>query len=795
MWKPIILTRDSIYMQYPSSWWRETWREALVSGNGHTGVSFYGGTKEQTLMVTDGGLWYDGEANKLPDVHHALERMRSKMDQGMFKEASWELVNELKRQGYHSKLESPLPVGDLKIQIVPHGTFHDYLRVLQMDTGEVSCQWRDQDVRYRCDGFVSRADDMILYRIQASTPVICANFMADIHTVPGLEIPECYQKIAVQKHTEVTDDWILYESSNLDGRYFGMAIHIVSNGTQKSQFGRIFVESADEITVMIHPFINETSKKGLPKAKDWILSHSKSYDDLLAAHIPLHTKLYHSAELELDGYHEKSNESLLHQAFTSEQSPELMEKMWKFGRYLFISGTSENDAPFALYGIWSGNYQPIWAHNMANENTQMIYWHSFVGNLADFHRSLFRYYNSKIATFRENAQKLFGCRGIYMTAGTTPGVSEPTQVVPVIINWVGAAGWIAQHYSTYVCYRPEDENYIKSEILPYLEEVAAFYEDFIQYKQDGSIKVYPSVSPENTPQNFMPPLSEMIAHPMPTTINSTIDLAIIKEFFTNLIHISEKYDCFHERRAGWEKILRSIPPYKTNELGAIREWQDEQFEDRYDHRHLSHIYPVFPGNEVNTVDQPQEIKKYKKAVALRKIDAQTGWSMVHMAIIYARFDEGETAAQCLDNMAKSCLLPNFFTLHNDWRGMSITLDIDSAPVQLDAALGYVDAIQEMILYASKDLLKILPALPKRMNAGKVQHFCYPDGEISIDWNRSEYRLDIEMQAARAHTIRIVLPAYADSFIWGNSNIREVTSGIYEISFKQKGDIMKGQNQK
>lgn len=325
--------------------------------------------------------------------------------------------------------------------------------------------------------------------------------------------------------------------------------------------------------------------------------------------------------------------------------------------------------------------------------------------------------------------------------------------------------------------------------------MAAFYEDFIQYKQDGSIKVYPSVSPENTPQNFMPPLSELIAHPMPTTINSTIDLAIIKEFFTNLIHISEKYGCFHERRAGWEKILRSIPPYKTNELGAVREWQDEQFEDRYDHRHLSHIYPVFPGNEVNTVDQPQEIKKYKKAVALRKIDAQTGWSMAHMAIIYARFDEGETAAQCLDNMAKSCLLPNFFTLHNDWRGMSITLDIDSAPVQLDAALGYVDAIQEMILYASKDLLKILPALPKRINAGKVQHFCYPDGEISIDWNLSEYRLDIEMQAARAHTIRIVLPTYADSFIWGNSNVREVTSGIYEISFKQKGDIMKGQNQK
>ena len=151
--------------------------------------------------------------------------------------------------------------------------------------------WQDRVVRYRCDGFVSRADDMILYRIQASSPVICANFMADIHTVPGLEIPESYQKIAVQKHIEVTDDWILYESSNLDDRYFGMAIHIISNGTQKAQFGRIFVESANEITVMIRPFIKETSKRGLPKAKDWILSHSKSYDDMLASHIPLHAKL------------------------------------------------------------------------------------------------------------------------------------------------------------------------------------------------------------------------------------------------------------------------------------------------------------------------------------------------------------------------------------------------------------------------------------------------------------------------------------------------------------------------
>ncbi len=793
MLEPITITRDTLYMQHPASWWRDTWREALVSGNGHTGVSFYGGTKEQTLMITDGDLWYGGMAEKLPDVHEALKRMRDKMDKGAYQEASWEIVNELKRCGYQAELESPLPMADLKIQITPQSTFHHYLRVLQMDTGEVSCQWQEQEVWYRCDSFVSRADDIVLYRIRASKPVICANFRADIHKNPGMPVPEAYEEIEKKKQLETEKDWLYYQSVNTDNRFFGMAAKVESDGRQKAEFGRIFVEDAGEIMIAIRSFIKDETGTGMQKAKDWISGHARSYEEHLKRHIPPHQRLYKSAELEFDEYKESSNESLLHQAFVEEQPTELMEKMWKYGRYLFISGTAESANPFPLYGIWSGSYNPLWPHNMANENTQMIYWHSFVGNLAQYHRSLFRYYNSRMDTFRENAQKLFGCRGIYMTAGTTPNVSAPNQVVPVIINWTGAAGWIAQHYSAYIAYRPEEEAYIRKEILPYMEEVAAFYEDFIRYKEDGSIKLYPSVSPENTPQNFMPPLSEMIAHPMPTTINATIDLAIIKEFFTNLIEIEKKYGCHQERLEGWKKILESIPPYKTNGYGAIREWQEEEFEDRYDHRHLSHIYPVFPGNEVNSADCPQEMEKYKKAVALRKIDAQTGWSMVHMAAIYARFDEGEKAAECLDNMAKSCLLSNFFTLHNDWRGMSITLDMDPAPVQLDAALGYVNAVQEMILYASKDLLKILPALPKRLNSGKIRNFCYPDGEISLCWNRQEKMLRVKMTAARSHTIRVCLPDYVGIYRWKSGAAREIASGMYEISFTQAGEMVEGES--
>ena len=178
--------------------------------------------------------------------------------------------------------------------------------------------------------------------------------------------------------------------------------------------------------------------------------------------------------------------------------------------------------------------------------------------------------------------------GIYMTAGTTPGVCKPTQVVPVIINWVGAAGWIAEHYCNYYWYT-RDEKYLQKVLLPYLEEVAAFYEDFIEFYPDGSIHFYPSVSPENTPGNFMPPPEKQMAHPMPTTVNSTIDLAIVKEFFTNMCRLAEEKNLYQDRVAAWKKILDSIPDYQESKDGGIKEWMDSRFDERYHHRHLSHI--------------------------------------------------------------------------------------------------------------------------------------------------------------------------------------------------------------
>ncbi len=761
--EPYRVNENTLKLNYPASFWRNIWREALVSGDGTLGASFFGGSKYQTVMVNHTDLWSGGKNTTLPDVSQALAHMRAKMDQGEYQEASWELVHKLKDKGYEARMETPLPLGDLKVVIAPRGTFRQYQRLLFMDTGVAASEWLDGGSARRTEGFVSRTEHMLLYRICADKPDLDVNLWLDMHENAGEKPSDIRDYVKAHKKSWSENKDLFYIAENTDTSAYGMAARIYTDGIcQEEPENSIHITNASSIVVGLAIFVKGEAEKEIPRLQEKLDAFDGDYDRALAEHAVLHRSLYFSAELSFAGNQNRTNEELLQRAFTEESEPELVEKLWWFGRYLFISGTKRDGNPFPLYGLWAGGYRLPWPHNMANENIQMIYWHCFTGNLAELHEAVFHYYNQRMDSFRDNARKLYGCRGIWIPAGTTPGVSVPCQIVPVIINWTGAAGWLAQHYMKYAAYK-KDKTYIKKEILPYLLEVAEFYQDFITYYPDGKIKLYPSVSPENTPDNFMPPKGVQMAHPMPTTINATMDLAIVKEFFTNLEKLASTCGCCEEKFPLWRKIIDAIPPYQTNEEGAIKEWQKEDFEDNYNHRHLSHIYPVFPGTEINRVDNQNELEGYKKAVALRKIDAQTGWSMAHMAAIYARFEEGEKAMECLDNMARACLLPNFFTLHNDFRGMGITLDMDPAPVQLDAIMGYVNGVQEMLFYAEQDLIKLLPALPKKLSCGEVKRFRYAYGSVDMRWDIEKANFQAKISAAAEHNVRIKLPEIFEDY--------------------------------
>ncbi|WP_309119302.1 glycoside hydrolase N-terminal domain-containing protein [Paenibacillus sp.] len=754
-----------MHLKYPASWWRNLWREALPSGNGTIGASVYGAVQEETVVINHADLWHWGRKDELPDVRFHLAETRRLMDEKRFLEASWLLANALKERGYKTTLASRFPHSAIRLLMPCAQPFRKYERSLRMDTGEVEVGWNDGETRYTRTLFVSRADDCLAYAIQADAPSsVSGDIALRLHPSDRWqnepEFQELERSVTVRTETGEGGAYVFYGARNDDGTDFGAVLRLIPEGGRIAEGPEsLRFEGAERVLALVKTFVScEDREREWSRLKAELSGVSLGYEELLARHVRLHGPLFRSAALELADSDDdtRSNEQLLLEAYDGEAPTALAQKLWAFGRYLFISGVGPKDQPFGLYGLWGGDYRLVWCHNMANENVQMMYWHAHVGGLGGLTESLYRYYLNLMEDFRANARKLYGCGGIYIPAGSTPGIGVPNQIVPVIMNWTGAAAWLSSHFYKHYAFTG-DERFLKETAWPFMKEAAAFYEDFLVEGENGYYKMYPSVSPENTPSNFMPQDGKALAHPMPTAVNATMDFALLKELLTSLLEAGRVVGCGAEELEKWRRMLERIPPYLVNEDGAVREWMDETFDDRYDHRHLSHLYPVFPGHEVQREERPELFAAFDRAVRLRNLGAQSGWSLSHMASVYARLGDGDSALESLNALARSCLLPNLFTLHNDWRNMGICMNMPTAPMQLDANLGWVNAVQEMLLYVSPALVKLLPALPSAWKRGRLEGWRFCAGTVSMEWDVDGGRFAAELRADRVAELTLRLP--------------------------------------
>lgn len=760
---------DTLEMRSPAGWHRDMYREAAPAGNGLIGALVYGGISQERIAVNHARLWERGKRQELPDVHETLALTREAIDRGKYWEGNWFVANALKEAGYAPRLGNPIPVGDLVLEMDGRDIFKSYRRLVHMDTGEIEVTWQEGGQAFWRKVFVSRQRDVVFVRIGTDGRPFSLLAGAGRHETWEDDTKKKWEDQEPVSFAEGSS--FGFQAVHEDGTWYGLLGGLETDGRVAAQKGSLKVEGATQVTLAVKPVVfserelkpmpEEAWAASLPRVERLSRSELFDYEARLAEHVRLHRPLYQSAGLSLSDKKDTPNEELLAEAFENEASPELLEKQWKFGRYLMISGTREDGNPFPLYGLWHGRYKMNWPHNMANENVEMIYWHTLPGNLGYTMRTLIRYYVERMPAFEECARKLFGMPGIYLPAGTTPEHCYPTQIVPVILNWIGCAGWLSQMFYRYYQYTG-DRELLEKEILPFMYEAGLFYENYIVRDEQGMIRIYPSVSPENTPGNLIPPDDPDMPHPCPSVENATMDIAVMKELFSNLLEVSEETGLYQEKRELWRDIIANLPAYGVTEDGDVREWQKDGLTQRYNHRHLSHIYPLFPGTEiVRGRDDEGQVKAFEKAVDKRILGAQTGWSLSHMACIYARLQRPDRVMDCLDIMDKACLLKNFFTLHNDWRGMGLTLGKgSSAPVQLDAAMGIVQALQECLLFVDRDCIKLLPALPKRLGEGELTDFCFMTGTVSMSWNLREKKLHAVLRARRRTEVSVILPPWA-----------------------------------
>ncbi len=731
--------KNRLKMSFPAGWQGDMWKEALPSGNGTIGAAVYGAVHRETVLLTHDDLWHEVVTNELPDVSSKLPEIRAHLAKGDAYAADPILSEALSDAGYEADIGAPLPLGDLLVTIPVSRGFTNYSRELNMETGEVSVSWSDNGADFLRKVFVSRTDDVVVMEVRSSK-VLTAEIELDLHD--RLDAHICDQpdpKLPTDLDVKTDEPgWIFYAAKNDDGLDFGAAARVVK--TEKSAL------------VVLKMFVKGERSADWAKLKSEIEALELDYAALLAPHAKAHGGIFKRVTLDLGAAgHEASNEELLMQAYKGSVPPAMLEKMWAYGRYLLISSSREGSQPCPLQGKWCGSYRGYWTFNMANENLQMNYWQAMSGHMPEVALPVFDYVERMMDDFRENAKKLYGCRGILMSCITTPPSGLFKDIQPHILHWTGAAAWVGQHFYDYYLHT-NDEVFLKERCIPYLREVAQFYEDFFTVDENGFYVSSPSNSPENNPGNYADGAADMKS--METAMNATMDFALAKEV---LMHLIESGDDVER----WQAMLDKIPAYQVNEDGAVCEWMHEFFDDNYAHRHQSHIYPVFPGLEVTRESDPELFKAFEVAIRKRLeigIGSQTGWSLAHMANVYARMGEGDDALNCLSLLARACVMNNFYTTHNDWRNSGIGVPMHLAPYQIDANFGWAAAVQEMLLFSVPGKITVLPAIASEWKTGSVKGLLARGGvEVDIRWDLKAGSVEVQLLAGKDQHVELGSP--------------------------------------
>jgi alpha-L-fucosidase 2 len=536
------------------------------------------------------------------------------------------------------------------------------------------------------------------------------------------------------------------------GGFGGVGRVRTAGGSMETEGDRIAIEKADEVTLLVGLFANDSADQAIERLTEQ-LTEAGSYEDIFQRHAGEHREMFRRCRLDLDcgPGREWGNERLLLEAYSGDVPAALIERMFDFGRHLLICSSWGGRLPANLQGVWNGEYDPKWSsdfHN--NENIQMNYWAALPGNLPETAEAYFDFYERSLGDYRRNARRLFGCRGIVAAhAQTTHGL----QLSALWLNWTAGAGWLAQLFHEYWLFTG-DEAFLRERAIPFMKEVALFYEDFCVLDDEGRVMFSPSISPENSPPGVE-------GSPL-VTVNATMDFAVARELLTNLCDACEMLGVEDEGVLRWRGLLDTMPAYEVNGDGAIAEWMHPALGDNYHHRHLSHIYPLFPGSEVTAESDPELFEAIETAVEKRLVvglNSQSGWSLVHMANIWARLGDADRAAACIQLLARACTGKNLLTYHNDWREMGLTLSWGGDTVyQIDANFGLTAAVLEMLVFSKPGLINLLPALPGDWPSGRITGVrCRGGVTVGLEWDMPDGALTAELTAGVAGEITLGVP--------------------------------------
>ncbi|WP_392674028.1 glycoside hydrolase N-terminal domain-containing protein [Streptomyces sp. LN785] len=662
----------------------ERWEDAFLSGNGRHGAMVYGDPVDDRVIVNHHALVRPNgsEHTRPPLLADGLGSLQDALLAGDITAAEEFGAGDplVWVQPFHPAFQTRIrraPAPDAR----PGGVTR-YRRTVDFTTGEIGASHED----WRSRVFVSRADDVVVQYVTRFG--LTADLTLD-HALPGAP-----PNLAISRSTVLTSDGarlalhVGYPDSELG--YTGVTAVRADGGTVTVSGEGIRIAGARSLLLLTRV---RRHAGGPDLAGDWAALPRADFDALLARHQPLHRIAYERAALTL---HTDPEERALpgSELVRRTGSPTLLERLFAAGRYHLLSASGV--LPPRLTGLWTGDWDTAWSGAFttnANLNLQIASAAATaLPEVSEAHASLVY---GQLADWRDNARAIFGARGIVAPSHTDgeSGHTRHFQRAYPLHLWTAGADWLLQPLLEHAGACGVTDPRLAGALI----EVADFYTDFLTRRTpDGALAFVPSYSPENRPANASW-----------GTVNATMDLAAARHALTTAAELSPG----HPDAARWRTLADRLPPYLVNEDGALTEWAWPGLRETYDHRHLSHLYPVWPLTAINPYDTPELAVAAHRALELRGSENDSAHGHLHHALVAARLRDGARAAGALN----AVLTGDFF--HDSLMSSHYpSRDVYNA----DAAHALPAAVVEMLVQSAPGRLVLLPAPPAALPAGELR---------------------------------------------------------------------------
>lgn len=783
-------TKSALRFENPAGWWGSTWREALPAGNGVIGAAVYGGAGNETIMINHGDLSWQGHISVLPDVADKLKDVREKLEDNKPRDAQSIYEKAMVSKNYRPQVAVPLPLCDFNIKTLLDRAPRDYMRVLNMENGEISVVYRDGNTKFDRSLFVSRDNDCIIYEINKSgSKPIDAEFSFSLHDRIYNRTPAAPSKLPESVMTKYEPYFMYFSAASDNGTEFGAVAKIAFyNGSQEVTPNSIKIKGATSVLVIIKLFIESQREKEWKRLRTEIAAIKDNYDKMLKSHTAIHSRLLNSMELDLDAPDRDATvESLLRRAQNGEMTPALIEKMWMFARYLLVSSTRPEGRPVTPYGLWCGDYKAVSPVLTADCDFHSIYGQALSGNLADLLMPIFNYYENVVDDLKKNAMRLYGARGIFVPVINSPGTGLPGSCDPAVTFFTAGAAVVSNLFYNYALFT-DDAKFMKARALPFMKDAALFYEDFLKLGHNGMYVASPSYSPGTNPGNYN---IEGEDTRLDIAVNSTVDFAAARELFQNLIAGGNAANMYKNEIPKWEDMLTKFPPYEINSDRAVKEYIGNKYTDNYASEKAPHLYAAYPGTEINTQSDSEMVKAFS-AAAKKRLTAglreQTSSSLGALGSALARLGDTDGAMDCLEIMTRSSVMNNLVTARNDWRGMGISSGTQWAPYHIQGNMIFAGVVQDMLIGSTANSIKIFPALPSGWEKIEAAGILTRAGiEVSVNYTAKNNTLLLTLKAKRSTKVDLYFPAGTKKLAKGvgieNFNAEELSLKGIEIGSK------------